>query len=103
MIALVVLLAVGPGRMPELMKTVGKGMRDLRKASADLRKQTGIDDLMREDPLGVRDLDRELRGPLAPSRKLELSPEDRATEAPVEGIDLAVARDRAEAGEAEAS
>lgn len=97
MIALVVLIAVGPQRMPDLMKAVGKGLRDLRKASSDLRKQSGIDDLMREDPLGVRELDRELRRPVAPSRKAELSAEDRAAEAPDEGVDIALAKARAEA------
>ena len=94
MIALVVLIAVGPKRMPDLMKAVGKGMRDLRKASSDLRKQSGIDDLMREDPLGVRELEREIRRPVAPSRKVQLTADDRAAEAPVEGVDLALARAR---------
>ncbi len=101
MIALVVLIAVGPKRMPDLMKAVGKGMRDLRKASSDLRKQSGIDDLMREDPLGVRELEREIRRPVAPSRKVQLTADDRAAEAPVEGVDLALARARVAASEAE--
>ena len=99
MIALVVLIAVGPKRMPDLMKAVGKGMRDLRKASSDLRKQSGIDDLMREDPLGVRELEREIRRPVAPSRKVQLTADDRAAEAPVEGVDLALARARVAASE----
>ncbi len=101
LIALVVLIAVGPKRMPQLMKAVGKGMRDLRKASTDLRKQSGLDDLMREDPLGVRELEREIRRPVAPQRNQKLTDEMRTTEAPPEGVDLALARRRLEA-EAEA-
>ena len=96
MIALVVLLAVGPKRMPQLMKAVGKGMRDLRKASTDLRKQSGLDDLMREDPLGVRELEREIRRPVAPQRSQKLTHEMREAEAPAEGVDLASARRRLE-------
>lgn len=94
-IALVVLIAVGPQRMPQLMKAVGKGMRDLRKASSDLRKQSGLDDLMREDPLGVRELEREIRRPVAPQRSQKLTDEMRAQESPVEGVDIALAQKRA--------
>jgi len=97
LIALVVLIAVGPKRMPQLMKAVGKGMRDLRKASSDLRKQAGIDELMREDPLGVRELAREIRRPIAPQRNQQLTDTMRAAEAPAEGVDLALARQRLKA------
>jgi len=99
-IALVVLIAVGPQRMPQLMKAVGKGMRDLRKASSDLRKQSGLDDLMREDPLGVRELEREIRRPVAPQRSQKLTDEMRAQEAPAEGVDIALARRRVEKAKA---
>lgn len=102
-IALVVLIAVGPQRMPQLMKAVGKGMRDLRKASTELRKQSGLDDLMREDPLGVRELEREIRRPVAPQRSQKMTEEMREKEAPAEGVDLALARRRAEAAEPEES
>lgn len=98
-IALVVLIAVGPKRMPQLMQAVGKGMRDLRKASSDLRKQSGLDDLMREDPLGVRELEREIRRPVAPQRSQKMSAEMRESEAPAEGVDVDLARRRAEKSE----
>ncbi|MBO6939937.1 MAG: twin-arginine translocase TatA/TatE family subunit [Deltaproteobacteria bacterium] len=97
LIALVVLIAVGPKRMPQLMKAVGKGMRDLRKASTDLRKQSGLDDLMREDPLGVRELEREIRRPVAPQRNQKLTAEMRKSESPTAGVDVALARHRLEA------
>ena len=91
MIALVVLIAVGPAKMPILMRTIGKGMRDIRKATSDLRKQAGIDELLREDVLGVQALQRELRAPVA-KREQRLTADDRITEAPPEGVDLALAR-----------
>jgi sec-independent protein translocase protein TatB len=48
-IFIVLILAVGPERLPTMMKTIGKTMRTLRNASRDLRASTGIDELMRED------------------------------------------------------
>jgi Tat protein translocase TatB subunit len=48
-IAVVLLLAVGPRELPALMKTVGKGMREVRRASHDLRRSTGIDELLDDD------------------------------------------------------
>ncbi len=49
-IAILALLLLGPDRLPDAMKTLGKGMRDLRKATEDLKDQvereiyTGDDD-----------------------------------------------------------
>ncbi len=37
LIALVALVVLGPKRLPALAKTLGKGLRELRKASTDLR------------------------------------------------------------------
>jgi Tat protein translocase TatB subunit len=57
-IAILILIAVGPDRMPALMKTLGKGMRDVRRTTNDLRRSTGIDELLEENDL------RDLRDPL---------------------------------------
>ncbi|MEO0324924.1 MAG: twin-arginine translocase TatA/TatE family subunit [Myxococcota bacterium] len=98
-IALVVLLAVGPSKMPVFMKTVGKGVRDLRKATRDLREQSGIDELLREDdPLGVRGLRRDLAAPVTTTPETSprrMSAEDLAIEQPHEAVDLLDARARA--------
>lgn len=91
-IAIVMLLAVGPNRMPTLIKAVGKGIREFRKASNELRKQSGIDDLMRDDDLaGLRKLQHDVMKEPPPT----LSTEDRLRERPTEGVDLVEARDRA--------
>ena len=37
-IAIIALLLIGPRRLPEVMKTVGKGIFELRKASSDFRR-----------------------------------------------------------------
>ena len=87
-VAIVLLIAVGPGKMPGFMKAVGKGLREFRRASNELRKQSGIDELMREDALGVRALQREIAKAPAPRRQQSLSSEDRLREQPPEGVDI---------------
>lgn len=52
-ILIVLLVVVGPSRLPTLMKSVGKTMRTLRQASRDIRTSIGFDELMREDVLRV--------------------------------------------------
>ncbi len=41
-IFLLVLLLFGPDKLPELAKQVGKGLRQLRRASDDLKRQINI-------------------------------------------------------------
>jgi sec-independent protein translocase protein TatB len=48
-ICIVLIIVVGPERLPSMMKTLGKTLRTLRQASRDIRASTGIDELMRED------------------------------------------------------
>jgi sec-independent protein translocase protein TatB len=50
-ICVILIVVVGPERLPALMKSVGKGMRTVRQASRDIRATVGIDELMREDVL----------------------------------------------------
>jgi sec-independent protein translocase protein TatB len=89
-IAVILLIAVGPKQLPSLMKTVGKGMRDVRRAADDLRRSTGIDELLRDE---------DLRNPLKadpPRRALTAGELER--ESPREGVDVEEARALAEAG-----
>ncbi|MEM9190450.1 MAG: twin-arginine translocase TatA/TatE family subunit [Myxococcota bacterium] len=50
-IALVLLFAVGPDKMPVFFKTVGKGLRMFRKTTRELKNSIGLDELMRDDDL----------------------------------------------------
>ncbi len=88
-IFIVLLIAVGPNRMPTLMKAVGKGLREFRKATRDLRQATGIDELFTEeelrDPLGLRSPPRRAA---PPSRDFQLTDADRRREYPPEGVDI---------------
>jgi Sec-independent protein translocase protein TatA len=47
----ILLLAVGPDRLPAFMRTVGRGVRQVRNASREFKDAIGLDELMREgDP-----------------------------------------------------
>ncbi len=46
-ILVVVLIFFGPKRLPDLAKSMGKGIAEFKKASEDIRK--GIDEAMKED------------------------------------------------------
>jgi sec-independent protein translocase protein TatB len=43
-IFVLVLLLFGPDKLPELARQFGKGMREIRKASDEFRRQLKIDD-----------------------------------------------------------
>ncbi len=94
--AVVALIALGPKRLPEFMKMIGKTLREVRRATGELRKQSGIDELMREDPVGLRALNQEINRDIertAPTRSTpKLSAEDRTRELPDEGVDIAHAK-----------
>ena len=88
-IAVILLIAVGPKQLPSLMKTVGKGMRDVRRAADDLRRSTGIDELMRDE---------DLRNPLREPPPRSLTAAELERETPREGVDVDQARAAAERG-----
>jgi len=47
----IVLLAVGPEKLPTFMRTVGRGLRQVKNASREFKEAIGLDEPMREgDP-----------------------------------------------------
>jgi TatA/E family protein of Tat protein translocase len=47
----IVLLVVGPDKLPTFMRTVGKALRQIRNASREFKDAIGLDELLREgDP-----------------------------------------------------
>jgi len=68
-ILVVALLVFGPKRVPELARTVGRGLAEFRRASNDLRKTLALDELQ-------QDLRRDLTGNQTIHR-----PEDRPAQA----------------------
>lgn len=102
-IGVVLLLAVGPDKMPSLLKAVMKTYREVRRASRELRASTGIDEILQDpelqglrDPLYVPPAKKPLRASSDPKlaaskspRRLSLSYHERVQECPPEGVDLA--------------
>lgn len=68
-IAIVALLAVGPRRLPGMLRDMGNWIRKLRKMTTDVRAQTGIDDILRAEGLsgGLNELRSLMRGAPAPA------------------------------------
>ncbi|HVU05464.1 MAG TPA: Sec-independent protein translocase protein TatB [Polyangiaceae bacterium] len=48
-IAVVALVVVGPRRLPEILGTLGKWVRKVRTMTTEVRRQTGIDEILREE------------------------------------------------------
>ncbi len=106
-IGIVLLIAVGPHRLPKLIKTVVRTYRELRRAVRELRSSSGLDDIIRDEELReLRELRNELKQPLhvppakrqpnpapAPKPVRALSFTERTREDPPEGVDLAELRE----------
>lgn len=51
LIGIVLLVVVGPRELPKLLRSVGQAVRKLRGLSQDLRQQSGIDEIIRDEGL----------------------------------------------------
>ncbi len=51
LIAIVMLVVMGPKELPGLLRTAGRGLAKLRRMSSELRRESGIDDILREEGL----------------------------------------------------
>lgn len=98
-VALVALVVVGPQKLPAMMRTAGEWVGKLRRITSDMRAQTGIDDILREEGIdGVAELRTLLRGQFSHQRPSHSSnatwgsyteEPDPLIEFPVEGADAA--------------
>jgi sec-independent protein translocase protein TatB len=63
-VCVVALVAVGPQKLPGMLRTLGQWVRKLRTLTTEVRHQTGIDQLLREEGLhgGLNELRGILRG-----------------------------------------
>lgn len=59
LLAVVAIVVVGPRNLPSMMRTAGQWVSRIRRMSVDLRAQSGIDQLMREE--GIDKSIREIR------------------------------------------
>ncbi len=106
-IGIVLLIAVGPTRLPKLLKAVVGAYRQFRQATRELRASTGIDELLQDEdlrdlrkPLVVPELGTPKKGALAAAKAKSaladkarsLTYTERVQESPPEGVDLAELR-----------
>jgi sec-independent protein translocase protein TatB len=49
LICVVLIIVVGPERLPTLMKNVGKAVRTVRQASREIQSTVGLDEILRDD------------------------------------------------------
>lgn len=67
MIAVVTLIVVGPQKLPKMLRTVGEWLGKLRRLTTEVRAQTGIDDILRQEGIdgGLSELRSIMRGDLS--------------------------------------
>jgi sec-independent protein translocase protein TatB len=61
-ICVVALVAVGPQKLPGMLKTMGQWARKLRQMTMDVRQQTGIDEMLRAEGIQLSELRGLMRG-----------------------------------------
>lgn len=61
LILVVILLVVGPRKLPEMAKTVGKGLRTVRKAGRELRDAVDLDDMRQQVYQPIRQWEQQQR------------------------------------------
>ena len=92
-VALVLIVVVGPKHLPKLMANVGKVLKQVRRATEDLKSSIGYDDVMRSV-----DVRKEIyRKPVPKKPKAaqhgaanyRMTAADRENEYPTEGVDQA--------------
>ena len=64
LVLIVALVVVGPQKLPRMLGTLGTWIGKLRQLSTDMRRQTGIDEILREEGLtgGLSELRGIMRG-----------------------------------------
>jgi len=67
LIAIVALIVVGPQKLPGMLRTLGQWIRRLREMTTQVRAQTGIDEILRQEGIdgGIAELRSLIRGDLA--------------------------------------
>jgi sec-independent protein translocase protein TatB len=103
-IAVVTLVVVGPHKLPGMMRTLGQWLGRLRRLTTEMRTQSGIDDILRQEGIagGLNELRALVRGELSHIERAVASPAshpaapdpyvdgfeaDASRESPVEGPD----------------
>jgi len=63
-ILVIALIVIGPSKLPDLAKALGKGMREFRKATQEIKESLDLDEDFEEVKKGLVDTVSELNEPL---------------------------------------
>lgn len=80
LVLVVILLVVGPRKLPDMAKTVGKGLRTVRRAGRELRDAVDLDDVRQEVYRPIRQWEQQQRIEDAQLLANEASPQPSAQE-----------------------
>jgi len=71
MVAIVALVVAGPKRLPEMLGQLGAWIGKLRRMVHEMRRQTGIDDILRQEGFsgGINELRSMIRGEVAAGQR----------------------------------
>lgn len=72
----IALIVLGPGKIPEIAQMLGKGLRELRQASADLQRTFDVNELMNPTPPATPEPPANPSVSLAPGESVVLKPEE---------------------------
>ena len=88
-ILIIALIFIGPSKLPDLARALGKGMAEFRKATQDIKESLDLDEEFREVEEVKRDLVDSVSGLAVPSN-LEDSQGEEETETGDEDVDEVV-------------
>jgi sec-independent protein translocase protein TatB len=80
MILAIALIVLGPSKLPDLARSLGKGLREFRKATDDLKSQIS-EEAYREDPAPPAPAKKALDSPQELEAKIEAAAEEAKKEA----------------------
>ena len=100
LILAVALIVIGPKKLPDLARSLGKAMGEFKKATSELKESIQIDDELKSVKTTLSDIDRDLKDSSAKSATTPATAEpeltdEAPTEDPVEAVKSAFGRDDA--------
>ncbi len=96
LIAVVALVVVGPRRLPEILTTLGQWVGRLRRMTTEVRRQTGIDEILRSEGLagGLSELRAMIQGDVIGMHRYTAADAVRPTDGALDAYGEATAFDR---------
>lgn len=71
LILAIALMVIGPKKLPELAKTLGRAMGEFKKAAQDFKNSIDLESSVKEFEKPIKNVREELKGSLDPSESVE--------------------------------